>query len=98
MSNRATQDIFIAVDDNGRALSKKAHLYVDCSMDRDNKPRRITDSEQQLIVVSQCAVYEKRRSGGPAIDVLEGFFSEDYPTFDFDIKNEGPRWLAEKLF
>lgn len=68
-------DIFIAVDASGKAASRRVHLYEDCSFVKDDKTKRLSVAEQQLLGLKQCTVCEKRQAGGPAIEVLEGFFA-----------------------
>lgn len=71
-------DIFIAVDATGKAASRRFHLFDNCSFLDGSKTKKLTVGESALLGLKQCVVCEKRRAGGPAIEVLEGFFGEDW--------------------
>lgn len=89
-------DIFIAVDATGKAASRRVHLYEDCSFVKDDTLKRLSPAEQQLLGLKQCTVCERRRAGGPAIEVLEGFFGEDWPDPLTDAPD--PRESAWRLY
>lgn len=88
--------IYVGVDAKGKVTSKRVHLYDDCSALEEVSRRSLTEREQQLLGLSQCTRCEKRRAGGPAIEVLEGFFGEDWPYTDEQI-DDGPSGAAWKL-
>lgn len=89
---------FIAVDENGKATSRRFHIYEDCKTLLDTtagKLEPVNASTITLLGLKECAVCEKRSTGGPAIDVLEGFFGEDWQ----DSTNDGtPVGWAWRLY
>lgn len=89
---------YIKITDNGVADARRWHAFRDCSTLRgaeDVDLETISDREATLLGVSACSVCEKRKSGGPAIDALEGFFGEDWPYADG--KEDDPRHTAWRL-
>lgn len=76
---------YVRITDKGVANARCYHMFKDCSTLRaaeDVDLETISDREATLLGVSACSICEKRKSGGPAIDALEGFFGEDYPSLD----------------
>lgn len=78
----------IAIDkDTGRAESQRFHWYLNCSFVKDRKPEEletISERETKLLGLKVCSVCDRRKSGGKAIEVLEGFFGEDWPYMNPD--------------
>lgn len=92
---------YVRITDNGVADARRFHLFNDCAMLKgasgDSELENLSEREANLLGLKACSVCEKRESGGPAIDVLEGFFGEDWPydTNPLDTSG-GPRDLAWK--
>jgi hypothetical protein len=95
MATKTEDPKYVRITDKGVADARRYHMFKDCSTLRgaeDIDLETISDREATLLGVSVCSVCEKRKSGGPAIDALEGFFGEDFPTYGGE-----PRELAWKL-
>lgn len=74
------QKRYVAITVNGVAYAKRYHLYLDCSATRFDGPdgvENLTERETKLLGLKVCSVCERRESGGPAMNALEGFFGED---------------------
>lgn len=89
---------YAAVEDGGVVSSNRFHLFNDCASVKDAKLDELTDREIALLGLRGCSVCSRRQTGGPALEVLEGFFGEDWPA-EYTAENfqEEPRDLAWKL-
>lgn len=78
--------------------SRRFHTYSDCASvksDNDNGTQleQLSDREVGLLGLKPCTICEKRQTGGPAVEILERFFGEDWPTMA-DHAEADPRELA----
>lgn len=74
---------YVVTDTSGKAIGRKYHIGNGCPTFTDTPNYvQVSTHEIGLLGLKLCAVCEKRKSGGPAIDVLEGFFGEDWPFAD----------------
>lgn len=85
----------VALDKEGRAVSRRWHRYQDCPMyDPIEAEGTVTEREASLLGLKECAVCAKRAEGGPALELLEGFFGEDWPSHIADATTDNPRDMA----
>lgn len=93
------QTIFVVRESYlGPAVGRGFHLSRECPTIKDAYVEEINDREAQLLGLGVCKVCHKRVNGGPAIDVLEGFFGEDWPLeLPPDHSASNPRDWAWKL-
>lgn len=87
--------LFAVRNSDGKVTSRKVHLFLDCKA-IDGDGMELSSREVELLGLSVCAICDKRKKGGPAIDALEGFFGEDWPYPDEQI-DDGPRGAAWRL-
>lgn len=86
-----------------KVSSTRFHLYQDCPVVRDredNEVIEISEREGELLGLKVCSQCIKRATGGPAIEALEGFFGEDWPTevASEAATSENPRDMAWQLY
>lgn len=80
-------DKYVAVDENGIAISSRVHLTDTCERLKStpgNKVIEVVDDIVTLLGLRTCAVCEKKAAGSPALAVLTEMFNEPEevrPTF-----------------
>lgn len=89
--------MYVARQPGSRITATNFHLYPDCSFIDDATTEQVTEREVELLGLKKCRVCERRETGGPAVEILEGFFGEDWPYGGAPSVNEGPRETAWKL-
>jgi hypothetical protein len=68
---------YVCTDSSGKAIGRKFHLGNGCSTFTDTPNYiQVSDHEIGLLGLKLCAVCEKRKRGGPAVEALERFFHD----------------------
>lgn len=95
MATDVKEQKYVATDDDGSISSRKWHMFDECHALKGGAVA-VSDREVTLLGLTECVHCRKRATGGPALDILEGFFGEDWMDEDDEGKG-GPGYQAWRL-
>lgn len=93
---KTTEQRWVTIDTYGKVGSSRYHLFRDCSFISTVDEETVTavgERESTLLGLKVCSLCERRKTGGPAVEALEGFFGEDHD----DTASTDPRDVAWRL-